>query len=265
VSTDSTLGSTVCYEGDLGAAAWEGRAVADAAGFQDFLRRIVRPRITDETSSFEADIRALATTGMLTEFVERLLTAVPEPEGWEIGEAFADCALEHDSGREVHWPWNTVRDRRTPRASLPGADLVGFYREGETVLLLFGEVKTSSDAGAPPNVMYGGSGMNWQLEESATRLDIQHALLRWLYARCQSDLHRDFFKKAVGRYIASRGKELLLIGVLVRDTKPNHLDLQNRAAALAAKLGSPIRIEIIAWYLPVAIAEWAALLKEKVA
>ena len=82
---------------------------------------------------------------MATEFVERLLKAVPEPEGWEVGEALAECALERDSGREVHWPWNTVRDRRTPRASLPGTDLVGFCRQGATVLLLFGEVKTGED------------------------------------------------------------------------------------------------------------------------
>ena len=52
----------------------------------------------------------------------------PEAEDWEVGEALAECALQHDSGREVHWPWNTVRDRRTPRASLPGTDLVGFWR-----------------------------------------------------------------------------------------------------------------------------------------
>ena len=53
---------------------------------------------------------------METEFVERILNAVPELKGWEIGEALAECALGNDAGREVHWPWNTVRDRRTPRA-----------------------------------------------------------------------------------------------------------------------------------------------------
>jgi hypothetical protein len=200
---------------------------------------------------------------MATEFVERLLKAVHEPEGWEIGEALAECVLERDSGRQVYWPWNTVRDRRTPRASLPGTDLVGFYRDADTVLLLFGEVKTSSDAGSPPNVMYGGSGMTWQLEASATRLDIQKTLLQWLHSRCRTDLHCELYKKAVRRYLESEGKELLFMGVLLRDTLPNELDLKSRAKALARKFDAPTRVEFLALYLPVLIEDWPKLLAEK--
>lgn len=263
MTSATALASTVHYQGQAGNACWEGRHVADAKRFAGFVRDVVRPRMADEISSFEPDLRGLATTGMATEFVEHLLKAVPEPEGWEVGEALAECALEKDSGREVHWPWSTVRDRRTPRASLPGTDLVGFYRQGETVLLLFGEVKTSSDAGTPPNVMYGGSGMAWQLEESAKRLDIQRSLLQWLHARCLVEPYRDLYEKAVSRYLASDGKELLIVGVLIRDTPPNEADLKSRGKALAQKLGSPTRVELIAWYLPVPIAEWPALLREE--
>ncbi len=259
----ATLGSAICYAGSATSASWEGRHVADAKQFERFVHEVVRPRVADVASTFESDLRGLATTGMATEFVEHLLNAVPEPEGWEVGEALAECALRQDSGREVHWPWNTVRDRRTPRASLPGSDLVGFYREGDSVLLLFGEVKTSSDANTPPNVMYGGSGMAWQLEQSATRLDIQHALLKWLHSRCQSEPYRDLYEKAVGRYLKSEGKELLLVGILIRDTAPSELDLKSRGQALSKKLSKPTRIELIAWYLPVPIAEWPKLLKEE--
>jgi hypothetical protein len=205
----------------------------------------------------------MATTGMATEFVEQLIKAVPNPKGWEVGEALAECALQQDAGRDVHWPWNTVRDRRTPRASLPGTDLVGFFRENDSVLLLFGEVKTSSDSSTPPNVMNGGSGMTWQLEQSATRLDIQHALLKWLHSRCQLEPYRNLFERAVGRYLKSEGKELLLVGVLIRDTAPSELDLKSRGIALSKTLGKPTRIELIAWYLPVPIAEWPELLKEE--
>jgi hypothetical protein len=259
----ATLGSEVCYSGNAASARWEGRHVVDGSRFKRFVREVVGPRVSDVGSSFEPDLRGLATTGMATEFVERLLKAVPDPKGWEVGEALAECALQQDSGREVHWPWNTVRDRRTPRASLPGSDLVGFYREGASVLLLFGEVKTSSDAGTPPNVMNGGSGMTWQLEQSATRLDIQHALLQWLHARCQAEPNRDLYEKAVGRYLESEGKELLLVGILIRDTAPSELDLKGRGQALAKRLGKPTRIELIAWYLPVPIAEWPTLLQEE--
>lgn len=263
MTSSAGLDSTISYRGQFASACWEGRHVADVTRFTGFVRDVVRPRVVDEPASFEPDLRGLATTGMATEFVERLLKAVPDPEAWEVGEALAECALKQDSGREVHWPWNTVRDRRTPRASLPGTDLVGFYRQDETVLLLFGEVKTSSEATAPPNVMYGGSGMTWQLEESAKRLDVQRSLLQWLHARCVDEPYRDLFEKAVSRYLGSEGKELLIVGVLIRDTQPNEADLQSRGKALSERLSAPTRIELIAWYLPVPIVDWPRLLREE--
>ena len=105
---------------------------------------------------------------MVTEFVKNLLRAVPEEKSWAVGEALAESVLADDDTREICWPWNLVRDRRTLKASLPGADLVGFCNEGDAVLLLFGEVKTSSDASTPPNVMNGSGGMAWQLKDEAT-------------------------------------------------------------------------------------------------
>lgn len=262
MTTTATLGAAICYSGCAASARWEGRHVIDKTLFKRFVREVVASRVADADSSFEPDLRGLATTGMATEFVERLLKAVAEPEGWEIGEALAECALQKDSGREVHWPWNTVRDRRTPRASLPGTDLVGFYREDDSVFLLFGEVKTSSDRSSPPSVMNGGSGMAWQLEQSATRLDIQNSLLKWLASRCREVPYSDLFKKAVSRYIRSNGKELVLVGILVRDTAPSELDLKSRGESLSRRLVEPTRIELIAWYLPIPIAEWPKLLEE---
>lgn len=124
------LDSGIQYKGNEGIASWEGRYVDDAKRFGRFVKETVGPRITDEELSFEAELRGLASTGMATEFVEKMLKSLPQSEDWKIGEAFAECALQYDSGREIHWPWNNIRDQRTPRASLPGADLVGFYREG---------------------------------------------------------------------------------------------------------------------------------------
>lgn len=192
----AALTPNTSYSGSQDSAHWRGKAVKNADLFHSYLKRRVRPRIDDEESrdSFAAELRGLATTGMATEFVENLLRAVPEENSWAIGEAFAECVLADDDSREICWPWNLVRDRRTPRASLPGADLVGFCKEHEYVVLLFGEVKTSSDPGTPPNVMYGSGGMAWQLEEEATRIDVQHALLKWLRARCEIPEHRDLYK-----------------------------------------------------------------------
>lgn len=257
------LGSSVYYSGTIDSTVWEGLVVEDESLFITYMQETVFTRVADANSNFESDLRGLTTTGMATEFVERVLNAVPEPTSWEIGEAFAECTLAEDARREVHWPWNSVRDRRTPRASLPGADLVGFYHEDGTVLLLFGEVKTSSDLNTPPGVMTGGSGMVWQLERNATRLDIQHSLLKWLYSRCGSHPYRGFYQKAVTRYLKSEGKDLLLIGVLIRDTAPNEYDLKARGEALAVALPAPTRVVLIAWYLPVQIVEWPKLLQGK--
>lgn len=259
----TTLGSTVVYSGAHGSASWRGRAVDDRGRFASFLREVVKPRLDDEETGFEADLRGLATTDMATEHVAKLLRATHAPEGWEIGEALAECALRTDSGLEIHWPWNTARDRRTPRASLPGTDLVGFCRFDDGVWLLFGEVKTSSQPTSPPNVMNGGSGMAWQLERSARRSDIQHTLLQWLYTRCSGEPHRSMYEESVRRFLASRGEELLIVGVLIRDTTPDEADLQGRGRALARALPDPTRVELHAWYLPIPIADWPESLREE--
>ena len=256
------LGSSVAYSGAAHPVRWEGREVADRGRFERYMREVVRPRISDEISPFEAELQGLATTGVETEFVERLLLAVTQPEGWEVGEAFAECALQDDAGREVHWPWNMVRDRRTPRASLPGADLVGFLCDGQEVFLLIGEVKASSDARTPPGVMSGRGGMAWQLEQNATRLDVQRTLLQWLHARCQSESLGEMYRKAVERYLESEGKALALVGVLLRDTQPSELDLKAHGEVLSHRVADPTRIDLFAWYLPVPISGWPALVRE---
>ena len=260
----AALAPEKCYSGSKGSVQWSGHAVVNEGHFKSYMTSRVQARMEDNEAQgqFEAELRGMATTGMAIEFVENLLRAVPEEKSWAIGEALAECVLADDETREICWPWNLVRDRRTPRASLPGADLVGFSKEGEAVLLLFGEVKTSSDANTPPNVMNGSGGMAWQLNDEATRLDIQHALLKWLRARCESDEHRALYRAAVRHYVQSLGKEILLVGVLLRDTAPNELDVTARARSLAEKLGSQTRIEIAAWYLPIPINDWPALLHE---
>ena len=235
--------------------------MGDRAGFERYMREVVRPRITDEASAFDTELQGLATTGVEIQFVERLLHAVAEPEGWEVGEVFAECALQDDASRQVHWPWNMVRDRRAPRASLPGADSVGFLCDGEEVFLLIGEVKTSSDVRTPPGVMSGRGGMAWQLEQNVVRLDVQRTLLQWLHARCQSQSLGELYRKAVERYLESQGKALALVGVLLRDTHPSELDLRARGEALSHRVADPTRVDLFAWYLPVPISGWPALVR----
>lgn len=260
--TIASLSSERVYSGNHLSARWHGHKVADKNRFSSYMANRVKARVKDDEASyhFENELRDLSTTGMVREFVEKLLRAVPEEKPWEIGEALAECILSDDDEREIYWPWNLIRDRRTPRASLPGADLVGFCKEGDAVFLLFGEVKTSSDKKTPPNVMSGSGGMAWQLKDDATLLDTHHALLKWLRARCKSDEYLELYRSAVQRYVESQGKEIFLVGVLLRDTKPDEQDIISQTKGLAESLDLQTRIEVTAWYLPVLIKDWPALL-----
>ena len=263
--TVPSLPASVAYSEEVGVVRWEGYEVSDDSVFRTFLKGPVARRVRDldVQESFEDELQAVATTGVGTEFLARFLEAAPaHEEAWEIGEALAETILAEDANRTVVWPWHGRRDRRTPRTSLPGADLVGFGRDARGFVLLFGEVKTSSDARVPPRVMLGPGGMTWQLENNATQLDVQHVLLRWLRLRCLTPEHVAMYREAVGRYIDSSGKDLLLVGVLLRDTRSDENDIASRARRLAGVIENPARVEITAWYLPVAISDWPTVLGE---
>ena len=189
--------------------------------------------------------------------------SAPPLKDWKVGDTLAECILRDDMGWQVHWPWRTSRDLRSPNAGLQGADLVGFVqRDGET-FLLFGEVKTSGEARTPPTVMTGPGGLPSQLERISLRPDVQHALLSWLHVRCRSQFHRDLFKKASRRYLESGGQSFVLAGVLLRDTTPDERDLRRPAEALSRQLATaPGSVDLVAWYLPTPIDRWPALVGE---
>ena len=258
--------ATLDYSDIHGQIRWFGHVIEDIDTFNGYLRDTVSSRVQDDASGFEEALHALATTGMASDHLERMFRSASDTKSWEVGEALAECLLETESDLEVCWPWNTVRDRRTPRASLPGADLVGFCRVENGFWLLIGEVKTSSDASSPPGVMLGKDGMISQLADGAKRLDIHHAVLQWLHARCPegSGFH-EMFKESVSRYLQSGGRAIFLIGMLIRDTSPKETDLRNRGIALADQLPEEARAELHAWYLPVAINDLPSLLEEEAA
>lgn len=259
----SALPATLRYAGGAGVAKWEGYVVEDEELFRAFIRGPVAARSddTEVQTEFADELRALATTGHATEFLESFLSSVPQDRNWEIGEAIAETVLAEDDNREVVWPWNERRDRRTPQASLPGADLVGFCRDANGFALLLGEVKTSADASTPPNVMYGTSGMTWQLENSAGSLSIQHALIRWLCLRCTTEGLKAAYREALRRYVNSEGKDMFIVGVLLRDTGCDERDVASRAQHLGGLLVGPTRVEVMAWYLPIPIRDWRATLR----
>lgn len=247
---------TVTYKAQDQQVSWQGIKMADGDMFASFMANDVSSRLRDEVGSndFKVHLRSLATTGFAIQSLDEILAAeFPEERDWAVGEAMAEAHLTRR--HNVTWPWNMERDKRTPRASLPGADLVGFEINGDNIRLALGEVKTSGDANTPPNVMNGRSGLAHQIDNLANELGLIFQLLKWLWTRCKRTEHEPSFNAAVAVFLRSGNKDVALFGVLIRDTAPNELDLRSRGHSLAKMLHDPSTCQLIALYLPCAITD----------
>lgn len=242
---------------------WHGCHVIDKKAFQSYLKGPVYKRLVDEESksSFETDVANLATTQMAQETLKQLLSSQPDAAPWEIGEAIAECILEEE--HKVKWPWNMERDKRTPKASLPGADLIGLLEENDSCYFVLGEVKTSEDPTKPPHVLYGRSGMIYQLDQLANKVEIHSCIIKWLYVRCKATNLQPVFEKAMANYLQSGGKAVLLFGVLLRYANPDEIDLKSRVSSLINAVKHPTKMELEAWYFPHSISDWPILINGK--
>ncbi|EGX58542.1 hypothetical protein SZN_17292 [Streptomyces zinciresistens K42] len=242
------------YGGSDGAVSWSGVELT-ADSMRELGAGPWAERVGDlaATREFLAGLRSLAATDMETEFISTLLEAEPEPLPWQVGEALAEVLLEHWHG--ALWVWDGARDRRTRKASLPGADLVGLCVADGSARLLFGEVKSSSQVDCPPSVMVGAKGMIEQLKRLSGK-DDHLTLMKWLNVRCRTPEHKAAYRGAVNRWVKSQGKDIQLFGCLVRDTTPQEKDLGGRAAHLAKTVVEPMHALLTAWYLPVAMTTW---------
>jgi len=193
-------------------------------------------------------LSGLSETGFTTTNVNALLTQDEPPENWRVGEAVAECYLTQH--RNCHFPWPDGRDIRKRGSSLPGADLVGFHKDGAKNRFAFGEVKTSSDAAYPPGACYGTTGLKQQLEDLRDSSVIRDDLVKYLAHRATTSVTwKDQFKDAAGRYFANK-TDVRVFGVMVRDVKPHKDDVRTRVTALAKDCPAHIGIEVLAIYLP---------------
>ena len=236
-------------------ASWRGVSMAEGDGFESFMTNDVASRLHDEegTNEFEAHLRGLASTGFANNSLDEILAAeIPEERDWAIGEAMAEAYLTRQYN--VTWPWNMERDKRTPNASLPGADLIGFEINRENVRLVLGEVKASSEKKYPPQVMNSRYGhMGHQIDNLSRNLGLINKLFKWLLPRCKGTKYETSFNAAIILFLKSGNKNVALFGVLIRDTEPNELDLQARGRSLAGTLHAPSTCQLIALYIPCAI------------
>ncbi len=246
----------ICYKGQDHQVSWLGIDIIDGDIFESFINTGVVPRLYDDEGNkqFKTFLRGLATTGFANDSLDKIIAAeIPEERDWAIGEAIAEAYLT--CKHHIIWPWNMARDKRTPKASLPGADLIGFEIIGDYVRLVLGEVKTSGDINTPPNVIYGRSGMIHQIDNLASNMGLINQLLKWLLHRCKGTEYEQHFNKAITLLLNSGNNAVALFGVLIRDTKPNELDLKSRGKSLAISIAAPSSCQLIALHLPCAIAD----------
>lgn len=247
------------YQSGQDCVSWQGHCAQQDDAFDAFLQGEVAARLNDAEghAEFTEHLRGLSLTGMGQEALEEVLAAeVPEARDWAVGEALAEAVLE--AQHDVVLPWNTERDKRNPFASLPGADIVGFQRDGDSHRLALGEVKCSSEAQSPPQVMSGRSGMTHQLDTLASNLATLCQLLKWLLPRVKGTEHETAFNNACTRYFNSANRDLVLFGVLIRDQAVRETDLQARGRTLAGRLQAPSCCRLLALYLPWPIAQLPA-------
>ena len=244
--------SQIAYQSTQGCTSWQGERALDGDELNSFLSGPVAARLADTVGGDElrSHLRGLSLTGMGQAALEEVLASdVPEERDWAAGEALAEAVLEeyHD----VVLPWNTERDKRNPFGSLPGADIVGFQRDGDSHRLALGEVKCSSEERWPPQVMSGRSGgIGHQLDTLANNLGTICQLLKWLMPRVKRTEHEVSFNNACTRYFNSERRDLALFGILVRDQEARETDLHARGRSLGGRLQVPTRCQLIALYLP---------------
>lgn len=199
----------------------------------------------------KADIRSILQGLVETDFEEealRTILSIPDDiEDWRVGEAIAEAYLTDH--RDCFFPWPDGRDERKSGSCLPGADLVGFYKDEDGDCFAFGEVKTSTDSRYPPNVMYGRTGLEQQLEDLRDSKAIRDDLLKYLCYRAISAAWQSRFISASRRYFHNKS-DVHLYGMLIRDVEPHVDDLRMRVTKLATDCPDGTRIELLALYLP---------------
>lgn len=168
---------------------------------------------------------------------------------WQVGEGIACAYLQ--SHRDCLIPWNTKRDLRTPKGSLPGVDICGVRTYQGYDQLFFCEVKTSSEKAYPPQVASHNprqGGLAAQVEDLRDKAAIRETVIRYLAYRAKGASWGDRFRAAVCRYV-SDNHDISIFGFMVRDVTPDERDLKNRVSDVASNTVGP-RIEFLALYLP---------------
>lgn len=237
------------YNMDVSPVVARGLSYSDAQ-LDEMLQGPVKDILNDTagTQEMEELLAGVATTDFEKDGLKELLNNDITPENWRVGEAIAESYVTEE--RDCYFPWPTSRDLKNPDASPAGADLTGFQKVGDTeddYRFAFGEVKTSEQQDSPPNVVYGRSGLQQQMENLCSCGDTKKALVRYLAHHATNATWKQIFQNAAGRYLRSQN-DIAVFGILIRDIDPNQNDLSARAQNLSQLTSAGPTVELYALY-----------------
>lgn len=197
----------------------------------------------------------MADTQFDTSTLQELVAHPPQAKDWEVGEAFANVMLEDRF--EASFPWPTAWDKRTPKASLPGPDMPGFHRK-TLPRFLFGEVKSSSEAKSPPQVVSKGDDcLSKQMTRLLTSSERRLQLIGWLLVRARdSSSWKPIFDQAMKRYVDG---DACICGVLVRGGTASTADDLSPVQDNLAAASTTYDTLLLAFYLPFDKSKWVEL------
>lgn len=209
---------------------------------------------SDSAEHLRTHLAELETTGFDTSTLLTQTRSAPQVKDWEVGEAFAETVLEDE--HEAMFPWETGWDKRTFKASLPGADIIGLQNKTNP-RFIFGQVKSSSETRIPPQVVSSSNDslknqMYCLCHSTAERIQ----LIQWLLLRVKETDWERAFNEAIENYAQNN---YYLVGVLVsggRDANEN--DLTGICMDIHHNVEDS-EMSLFGYYLPFDKKEWVGL------
>jgi hypothetical protein len=207
--------------------------------------------IADGAEQLREYLAELVTTGFNSDKLLAQTETSPEVKDWEVGEVFAETVLEDE--HDAMFPWATGWDKRTQRASLPGADIVGFQNKAMP-RFIFGQVKSSSEKRVPPQVVNSGSDcLRNQIFSLRHKRKERQQLIQWLLPRVKGTDWENAFRESLNKYADN---DYFLVGILLSGARDvNIKDLKGICQDIQHTLGDG-EITLLGYYLPFEKDKW---------
>lgn len=218
-----------------GSHSYSGLAIADSEDLSALARKL-HDILADATTT-DTILNNFETLGLAGFSDERLneIANLDLPSShftkWRTGEALAQVLLEENYSCWI--PFSKEANTTNFNTSTTGIDLLGIATDtAGNMLLLFAEVKTSSEAVSPPQIVHSSKKdcLTNQLKDIIKNKNKRDDHMRYLakeFGTSHPEINR--FVEAVRAYMDDK---YAIYGLVVRDTDPNKDDLEITSDAL---------------------------------